>query len=401
MTSRVAEKSVVTVPGMRPLLATVFLTFSGFSLLLTLSPSWAMTAGAGKLGAGAVTATLMVATILAQLRVNAALRRFGWASVMRGGLVLLAIPAPIQALAPDITVIMVSTALRGVGFGILTVCGATALTLLAPEPQRGRAVGAYGLAVALPQFAFASSAPTVASWLGTPAVLIAGALPALALTWIAPLGRRLTTLASARSAESDAMSQSSHALVVRLVWPALLALVFATSTGGAALTFAAQIAPGPGLATLTLLVLTGVAIPARWLAGAWSDRRRWRWMIPALVVCTALGAAAFSVSLAPSLASARVALLLTGSALIGMAYGGLQSATLARTFRIVGTENASRASVAWNVTFDLGTGVGALIIGVIAETSSFPAAFAVIAVAGILGSGWTRQRRSCRNSGDW
>ncbi|PRB43068.1 MFS transporter [Arthrobacter sp. MYb23] len=376
---------------MRPLLATVVMAFTGFSLLLPISPAWVIAGGATELGAGAVTALLMLFTIIAQLRVNLALVRFGWAPVLAAGVTLLALPAPLQALTSDLTLVLVSSALRGLGFGILTVCGATALTLLVPESQRGRAVGAYGLAVALPQLAFASSAPMLSEVLSPPAVLTFGAVPLLALTWIFPLGRRLTALAVNAHERADAAPRS-FVPVMALVWTSLLALVLTTSVGGALLTFSDQIAPSPGLATAALLCFTGFAAPARWAAAALSDRPGARWVIPGLVLTTALGAAGIIASLVIAGSIMGVVWLLAGATLLGLAYGGLQSATMVRAFRDAGPQNAARASVMWNVTFDLGTGAGALLVGALAQGTSFAVAFGVASVVAILGAAFTRER---------
>ena len=74
------------------LLAMTVLVFAGFGLLLPLSPLWAVQGGADERGAGLVTATLMLFTVLAQLRVNTTLATLGWARTLALGLVLLAAP---------------------------------------------------------------------------------------------------------------------------------------------------------------------------------------------------------------------------------------------------------------------------------------------------------------------
>ena len=67
-----------------------------------------------------------------------------------------------------------------------------------------------------------------------------------------------------------------------------------------------------------------------------------------------------------------------------MAYGGLQSVTLLQAF--ADGEDQHRVSVAWNVGFDLGTGVGAAVVGLIAAQSSFSVAFFTLACACVLGA---------------
>jgi predicted MFS family arabinose efflux permease len=85
-----------------------------------------------------VTATLMFVTVLTQLET------LGWVRLLSLGLVLLGAPAPVQALSPQLWLVLLTSAVRGVGFGILTVCGATAVSLLVAPESRGRAVGRSG-----------------------------------------------------------------------------------------------------------------------------------------------------------------------------------------------------------------------------------------------------------------
>ena len=75
------------------LIAMTVLGFSGYAALLPVAPLWAVHGGAGSVGAGLVNGVLMLFTVLTQLVVPAALRRFGWASVLAAGALLLGLPA--------------------------------------------------------------------------------------------------------------------------------------------------------------------------------------------------------------------------------------------------------------------------------------------------------------------
>ena len=218
---------------MRGLLAMTVLVFAGFGLLLPLSPLWAVQGGADERGAGLVTATLMLCTVAAQLRVNAALTALGWGRVLALGLVLLAVPAPVQAVAPDLWLVLLTSAVRGLGFGILTVCGATAISLLVAPEARGRAVGAYGLVIAVPQLALTPAAPWLMATLGFPLVAAFGAVPLLALAWMPHLGRRITASAQTGAPTPPPRSRGDGPPMPVRIWRSLLALMLATSAGGA------------------------------------------------------------------------------------------------------------------------------------------------------------------------
>ncbi|MFE5165932.1 hypothetical protein ACFRNT_47000 [Streptomyces sp. NPDC056697] len=65
----------------------------------------------------------------------------GWTRTLVLGVLLLGLPAPLQALSDHLLPILLTTALRGAGFGIITVCGSTATAALAPRGRQGAAIG--------------------------------------------------------------------------------------------------------------------------------------------------------------------------------------------------------------------------------------------------------------------
>ena len=377
------RSGLISIPGVLSLLLVMALGISSFSILLPLSPIWAIRGGASETAAGSVTAVLMACTILTQLSVNRALKRFGWGPVLAAGLLALGAPAVLQATSNDLAAILVSSAIRGIGFGIMTVGGATAIALLVPPERRGAAVGIYGLAVATPQLILISSAPVLEQLLGKPPVIIIATLPLLGLLRTGALGRLLndrSPLAQKPGASGTAPVEST----LRLIAPVLLSLFIVTSSGGAILTFAGQISASPTSATIALLCLTGFATPTRWAFGTLSDRYPARYLILALGLVCCLGMATLSAAILSTHAGWSTALLYLGSTLLGISYGGMQSATLVCAYRLADSGQLARVSVMWNVTFDLGTGVGAMLTGVIAEISGFVAAFAVLSIAAAL-----------------
>src|SRR5690606_9536127 len=115
--------AVTRAPGMPALLAMSVLGFSGYAALLPAAPLWAVHGGADEAGAGLVNGVLMLFTVLMQPFVPPALRRFGWGPVLAAGMVLLGLPALAHILSDDLLPVLALSAVRGLGFGILTVTG--------------------------------------------------------------------------------------------------------------------------------------------------------------------------------------------------------------------------------------------------------------------------------------
>src|SRR5690625_1918063 len=134
-------------PGMSAVAVMTALCFSGFGVLFATVPLWAVRSGADPAGAGVVNGVLMLLTVLTQTVIPWALRRLGWAAVLTIGLLALGVPGPLYLISGDLGWLLLLSAVRGVGFGVITVCGSAAIAELTPPLMRGRAVGAYGLAI--------------------------------------------------------------------------------------------------------------------------------------------------------------------------------------------------------------------------------------------------------------
>ena len=375
-----SNPSVFKAPGMPALLGIVALGFANFSLLLPATPTWAHQGGASESQTGAVTLILMAVTILTQTQVNRFLAKLGWGKSFALALLFLTLPAALQAISPAIWLVMLTSALRGVGFGLLTVCGSTALTHLVPAHQQGKAVGAYGLAVAGPQFVLSSAAPALVDAVGARAVLLASVLALVGLVLTPRVGALLDSLASEPAPEEDVADNKTQGTFA-LVWASLLGLFLVTTTGGALLTFAPQIALTPALATGSLLMLTGLAAPARWFMGSLSDRMNLNLLILIQGTMTAAGTALLGYSM---VTGGSALWILLGSALLGIAYGGLQSVTMVKAFADAGKNRTTQASVFWNITFDAGTGIGSMILGVLAQSYGFASALYIMGAAALL-----------------
>ncbi|WP_220453975.1 MFS transporter [Nocardioides immobilis] len=376
-----ASPEVWTAPGFRLLLTMTGLGFAGFGILLPTAPLWAAQGGAGAAGVGTVNAVLMLVTVMTQTVVPAALRRIGWRTTLVVGLGLLGAPALLHPLSNDLTVVLALSAVRGVGFGVLTVCGAAAVAQLVAPASRGRAVGAYGLAIAAPQLALVPLSPWLAEHVGFTPVLLAAACPLAAIVPAARLGRLLDRAAA------DPVPHAQPAWgargIPRPLVSAIVVLMVITTAGGALITFTPQFGIDPTTSLVSLLALTGAAAVSRWCFGAPADRYGVRpFLAPLLLLATvALGVIAWAIG-DPD--APRGLLVPAAMALVGVSYGGLQNLTLVAAFAAVPERHSNQASAAWNIGFDTGTGIGSLAVGIIAAGGSFGPSVAATAVLCLL-----------------
>lgn len=356
------------------------LSISSLAILLPASPAWAASGGTGSLGAGATTAVLMAVTVATQFSVPTLTRKFSWATVLAAGALLMGIPSLIQALSPALPNVLATSALRGIGFGIMTVCCSSALSYLIPLEHRARAIGTYGLAAATAQLIFTPLAPWAIDTLGYRPVIAIGTIAALATPFAYRLGRQVDTyFADLATQPEEARTPVATGDIVRRIWPALLTLTLATSVGGAFMTFATELAPTATIASAGLLLLCAAATPTRLWGGTLTDRWGTRLLMSPVLLATSIGVAL--IGLAAGGWQAQTALILAGATIVGVGYGFLQSVTMVRALNDAGGPDATqRASVAWNSHFDIGTGLGALALGAAAQATSFSTAWLGAAV---------------------
>jgi hypothetical protein len=370
------------------LLGSAALWFSGFALLLPVAPLWVIHGGSDGLGAGLVTAVMMACTVLAQLSMRRVLAGLGWRWTLVLGSALLGLPALGHLASDRLWAVTALAALRGLGFGAITVCGAIAVAAFVEHGRRGRAIGALGLAAAAPQCVLVPVAPWLAERAGFGYVFVPAVLPALAIPLAWPIARAV--------GDRDRAPANGPGTSIGL-WRALsgpiAALVVITASGGAILTFTPHILASPVLGFAGLLAFTVAAAASRWGAGGVADRFGATPAIAPLLFTGALGLAAIGLRAGDIHAAWSRVLVVSGLFLAGVAYGGLQNLTLAQAFTAAGERARSSVSIAWNLSFDAGTGLGAFATGAIATVTSYPVAFAVLALAaGAVGCCWAWPR---------
>ena len=371
--------SVYRAPGMPALLLVTLAGFTGYAVLLPTAALWVLRGGADLAGAGLVNGVVLLFTVLTQPVIPALLRRFGWGPVLTTGVGLMGTPSLAHLLTDALAPTLALSAVRGLGFGVLTVTGSAAVAELVDPRRRGAAVGAYGLAIALPLVAVLPVAPWLAEEVSFAVVFGLGALPLLGIPGALALGRhfhqRAASEPAATPSSTSAVAPTGRLRGIAPLIPPMLLLLGITLPGGAVLTFAPQLVDDPGLVVLLLVALNATAALARWRIGSFADIKGPGAFVPPLVVLGTLGMA--GVALAVHWTSP--VLLVVSGAVLGIAYGGLQNLTLLLSFAAVERGRYGTASAVWNIGFDLGTALGSVLIGAIAAGADFTVALLVAA----------------------
>jgi predicted MFS family arabinose efflux permease len=366
--SLTAEPPLWRVPAIRKLVLLTFLGFTGFAATIASLPWWAVQGGASPSASGLVTTVMLGVTVVVQFLVPALDRRFGTGRTLAIGVVALGAPSPFYLLSSDLGPMLVVSAVRGIGFALLTVIGAALTATLAPPARHGEAAGLYGLAIAAPNLLVVPGAVALAQNVGFWPVAVLATVPVLAAPLALTIGgdRR----PEARPAEAGRRSAARAALRPSVV------LLAVTLAGGGVTTYVPIERPHGYLATLVLLLFGLTAAFGRWRVGRFADRTDTRLLLPGTLILGIAGLAA----VAAGLWSDADVLMLLGAAAFGAAYGAVQNLTLVVAFGRAGGTGTSTVSALWNASFDTGTGTGAVVVGVLAATGlGVPAALGACA----------------------
>ena len=360
------DRSLWRSRGMQALIGVTALGFASYCLTLASLPFYAVSGGAAESTAGVVTAVFLVVTIAVQLVVPALTARFGIGPVLIGGLAAMGLPSPFYVLDHSVEWISALSAVRGGGFAVLTVLGATLAAQVAPPERRGESIGLYGLAIAVPNLVAVPAGVALVldghvgwlSWLAFSPVLGIPLVPLL----IRSVGPQPGPVAGAgRAAMGAALLPSAVLFVVTLA-------------GGGLVTFLPIERPDGVLATMALLLFGITGAVTRWRAGLLADRLGSRFLLPLAMVVAAVGLVVTAAGL-----WAGDLWVLLGAAVFGAGYGAVQNLTLVTAFARAGEGGTTTASAMWNASFDAGTAVGALTLGLLAAGIGLDWTYVVVA----------------------
>lgn len=381
----VAKRSLWHLPAMRLLAIYTITGFTGFFATMSALPAWIAAQGTSDSLAGFVTTTLLAATVSTQSVVPRMVARLGMTTTLAIGLGALGAPSLLFLVDGGYWWVLAICALRGVGFGSMTVLGAMLTARIVPPARRGEAIGIYGLAIAVPNLLVVPGGVALVSAGHFWVVALLGAVPLLGLPVVRSLakaaaghdepvavagddGPEATPDRTARAAARGAARRAA-------LGPAFVLMVV-TLTSGGFMTFLPIIRPDGALATLALLVWGAFGAFTRWRIGPVADRTGLRALLPGSSLLSIAGICIVAGGLLSD-GAASWAVILVGSAVLGIGYGGTQNLTLVAAFIRAKQKETATVSSVWNIGFDTGTALGSGLVGLLILVVTIPSALAL------------------------
>ena len=382
------ETNIWKVPGYTPTMVAIAAAFGAWSILLPVVPLAVIDSGGSATLAGGSTGIFMAFTVATQIVSPWLLRRWGYRRVMALSAFTLGVPAFGHLLGTDAWIVLLFSALRGVGFGALTVSESALIAELSTVRLLGKATGMIGVFTGLGQMIFLPLGLFMADSLGYASTYItAGLIGFLGFAMCLRIPKIKVTLAEDNDEEVNIIRVPTWKLVLV---PALALTTFSMSYGAISsfLSPAMQeldAARGASLAGIMLSIVGGAAMIFRYFAGVAADRTGTpgSLYIPSQIMAI-IGVGTISLTL---FMESSIWWLVLGAVLFGGAFGIAQNEALLSMFDRLPRERVSEASAIWNIFYDSGTGLGSTLLGAMVAGYGYDGAFGAgvaILIAGLL-----------------
>lgn len=371
-------------PGLIGTLIAVATAFGSWTMLLPTLPLAVIESGGSKTLAGATTGIFMLFTVITQMFTPRALRTIGYTPVMVFSAAILGVPALAYMLSIAPVPVLAVSAIRGIGFGSLTVAQAALIAELVPLKFLGKASGALGLVIGLVEMLVLPLGLNLAKHFGFN--LVYGITAAIAVVG-AVVCSRLPRLKAAPKAQRKGGDTLLEGVPAVATWK--LITVPAIAMCGIAMGFGAlnsflpaavrDLDPAKGalIGGVVLAIVGGAQMVSRYAAGMYADRKGQAGllMIPSLL----LGVLGLLLVALVVFADWNAWLMLVAALSFGLGFGAAQNEALLMMFARLPRERVSDASAMWNISFDSGTGLGSVVLGFVAARLAYDGAFFVAA----------------------
>jgi MFS family permease len=363
-------------PNFLLLWVTSFGLFASFHLLLPTLPLYVLQLGGSESQVGLIIGVLTISSVLSRPWVGREADRRGKKRLLVWGAVAFLAAMAAYNLAYTVPLLLLLRLFHGGAWAATTTSATALIADIAPETRRGEAMGYYGMAANVAMAVGPLAGVALVEAFGFTQLFGAGVGLALVALLIAS---RIREPAVARPAQ-QAPSGKGFLLYRPSLFPSSVIFAVTLTYGGVVsflplLAYGHQINPGLFFTIYALFLLM-----ARPLGGQIADRLgRPAAVIPGLAfMALGLGTLAFSTELSHFVVVA---------VLYGIGFAFVHPALLALTVDRAAPQERGAAMGTFSAAFDLGIGLGSILLGLLLDRTSFQVIYlttAGVATAGML-----------------
>lgn len=353
-------------------LSTAALFTSFYFLLVTLPTYIRDELGGSKSQIGLIIGVFTISAVLLRPHLGRAVDRRGRKNILIAGLLVFLLSMLLYDYTASVASLLMLRVLHGIGWGAATTAAITLIADIAPVHRRGEAMGVYGMAANV-----AMAAAPVLSWIllqsyNYSTLFAAGAAIALvSLIVVLPVSETVVVHPKTPLFNREAFFPSALMFTVTVTYGSIVSFLplFIEQQG---------IMANPGI-FFTVFAVTLIII--RVLAGKLSDIKGRRFvLVPGMILVT-LGL--WLLSTADSLW-----IFLASALLYGLGFGSVHPALMALLVDRVSVQGRGAAMGTFSAAFDLGIGVGSILLGIVLQFAGFTVMYLLSGLIVLAGTVW-------------
>jgi len=361
----------------------MLILFTGFYLLLPTMPLFIKSIGGTESQVGLAVGIFTLAAVVFRPIVGGLLDRYGRRPFMIWGLLLFILSMYLYDWVGTIAVLLVLRVLHGASWALSTTAVSTTITDIIPTSRRGEGMGWFGMAMTVAM----AIGPMLGVW-----VLENGSFHRLFLLATILSAAAFLLVFTTRISFQAKTTARKIVLFEKSVLPLTTALFFVAIAYGGITTFLPLFGDSIRINSGTFFLVYALALTlSRPIAGKLSDRFGEAYVVVPALAVTALSLVVLSFS-------NGLFGVIFAAVLYGIGFGSAQPALQAANLRLAPPDKRGVASASYMTAFDLGIGLGSIILGWISQYTGYNGLFIVCAgsviVSAVIFLVFVRQRLS-------
>ena len=339
--------------------------FTAFYLLVPTLPLFIKEIGGNESQVGLMMGMFTIAAVVIRPIIGGMLDQYGRRSFIIFGLIFFGLTMYFYNLATTIVLLAILRIIHGVTWAVSTTAVGTAITDIIPDSRRGEGMGWYGMAMTI--------AMAIGPMIGLSVVQNYSFHGLFFLSFMAVLLSLMTKMPFTPQKEKGKMQLFEKSVLSITIVVFFLSFAYGGITTFLPL-FASSIDVNPGTFFLVYAIALTIVRP---ISGKLLDKYGEVFIILPALCITVIAIVVLTIS--NNLIGVVIA-----ATLYGVGFGSAQPALQAAMLTIVDPSKRGVANASFFTAFDLGIGLGAILLGVVSQMFGYRILFAGSAISGLI-----------------
>ncbi|PFD37876.1 MFS transporter [Bacillus cereus] len=343
--------------------------FTGFYLLVPTLPLFIKEIGGNESQVGLMMGMFTIAAVVIRPIIGGMLDKYGRKSFIIWGLIFFGLTMLSYNLASTILFLAFLRVIHGVTWAVSTTAVGTAITDIIPDSRRGEGMGWYGMAMTIAM----AIGPMIGLWVVQNYSFHGLFLLATLLSFMAVVLSLITKMPFAPQIEKGKIQLFEKSVLSITIVVFFLSFAYGGITTFLPL-FASSIDVNPGTFFLVYAIALTIVRP---ISGKLLDKYGEVFIILPTLCITILAIVVLTIS-------NSVMGVIIAAVLYGVGFGSAQPALQAAMLTIVAPSKRGVANASFFTAFDLGIGLGAILLGFVSQIFGYRFLFAGSAISGLI-----------------